>query len=167
MFSLPSFLDPDYYVTGQTSWVIIESVILAFFISGWTALSSYRGALKKQSVHLFWLGNFALAYSAWNLLYLSVYSNQDIELPSTTLTVEFAHRAHLIIGILLPYTCHRFLCVFFNKRKFVPRLPLYSFVALVALLVLIQWKYYWSLLMTGIFIFGSFAWILWSLWRFY
>ncbi|MDB5037348.1 MAG: hypothetical protein JWQ35_876 [Bacteriovoracaceae bacterium] len=166
--SLPEFLDPEYYaISGETSWVIIESVILAFFISGATALASYRVALTRRSTTFFWLGSYALAYGIWNILYLSAYSKRDIELPSATLTVEFAHRAHLIIGILLPYLCHRFLSVFFQKRYFVKHLPFYTFIALTGLLILLQWKYYWSLLMTGAFIFGSFALILWNLWIFY
>lgn len=167
-FNIPEFLDPDFYAQGsETSWVIIESTLLACVLSAWTGLVSLRTALKKQSVNFFWLGMFSFAYAGWNILYLPHYSKRDIPLPSGTVTVEFAHQAHLLMGILLPYVCHRFLCVFFQKRSFVPRFTFYTFVALAVVLALLQFQYYWALLFSGTFIFGGFLLILISLWRYY
>jgi signal transduction histidine kinase len=168
MFSLPEFLNPDFYAQGsETSWMIIESLLLALGISAWTALLCYRAALKKQSASLFWLGSFALAYALWNLLYLPHYSKRDLPLPSGTLTFEFAHRAHLIAGLFLPYLCHRFLSAFFQKRKLAPHVSVYTFFALVALLIMLEIQFYYALLFAGLFIFGSFSLILLHLWRYY
>jgi two-component system sensor histidine kinase HydH len=168
MFSFPEFLDPDYYVQGsETSWMIVESMILACVLSGWTALLCYRAALKKQSVNFFWLGNFSMAYAIWNLLYLPHYSKRDIPFPSGTVTVEFSHHAHLVMGVFLPYFCHRFLAFFFQKRAFVARLTFYTLIVLALLFVMLGAAYYWSLLVAGLFIFGMFGLIIWSLFRYY
>lgn len=169
MFYVPEFLNPDYYIQGrEVSTLIIESGILAFLVTLWTAILSYRASLRKQSAVLFWLGNFSSGYAIWNVLYLSSYSNRDLELPTGTLTAEFANQAHLYVAVILPFLAHQFLYRFFGRRRFFPKLTVYTLLALAALAFLLKTSsYYWALLLSGGFVFGSFFTIVLGLSRFY
>ncbi len=169
MFHIPDFLDPDYYIQGgEVSTVIIESLILAFLISAGTAIGSFRIALKKQSTNFVWLGTFAAAYSIWNILYLSSYSNRDLPFPTGTLPTEMAHKAHLVIALLLPYLAHRFLWLFFGRRSMLPGILAFTLMALLTQILLFKTRFFfWALLMTGIFVFGAFMRISLGIWKFY
>ena len=87
MFSLPDFLDIDFYLTTtEISTVVIQASLLALLLSIWTSVLCFRSALQKHDPSLFWLGGFSVCYGAWNLLYLI--SDITISEPSFGLTLE-------------------------------------------------------------------------------
>jgi len=152
------FLNPDFdQLNSHISAVIVLSGVMACIISATTGLMSYRTALQKQSNVLFWLGNFAWTYALWNILFLSSYARRDIPFASTTLTVEFARRAHLVVGALLPFVCAKFFSLFFNQKKLLRRLGFFcTLAALLLVLIPLDPNYGLVLILSGMFIFGCF-----------
>ncbi|MBN8555520.1 MAG: GAF domain-containing protein [Deltaproteobacteria bacterium] len=169
MFSFPDILDPEFYSTvSEVSAVVIQSEILAFFVSLTAALMSYRNALKKKSRSLFWCGNFALCYALWNIFHLLSLRQNDFEIGHLHFTVEFARKAHLILSLLLPALAHQFFTVFFKQKKLMARLHLLTSIGVFALIFIPMGHYYKAIqFLAGIFVFGSFAFLTLKLWRLY
>lgn len=170
MFSLSSLFDLERLSsTHEVSLVVVQSGILAFLISAVTALLSYRMALRKQSKVLFWLGNFATVYSIWNVFFLSAYAEHDIHFSDSVITPEGAHRAHLFLGLILPFIAHRFLSLFFARKNLLPHLSVWTAAALVGFfLVPLKADHPLLKIGVGLFVFGSFMLLvsrLWSLYR--
>lgn len=169
MNSFGSLFDLDFYRTSsEVSIVVMQSVILAFFLSFATALLSYRAALRKASATLFWCGNFSLAYAVWNLLYLLSLRPENTDSFTFGVSLEFSQRAHLIVSVLLPQFAHRFFSLFFGPKRMASRIPLLSAISVIVLLFIpLENNYRFALLGTGIVVFSMFSSLCYRLWKLY
>jgi signal transduction histidine kinase len=157
--ALPELLDLDFYLQGtEVSAVVIQSALLALFISLITTIFAIRGFLKKRSEPMAWLGIFSSTYALWNLLYLASYTQRDLQFAQATLTASAAHRGHLIAALLLPALAYKFFSFFFFERIALLKwfLATAVLIALVAVIPL-QSFYFWANIATGVFVFWAFV----------
>lgn len=170
MLSWPDILNPSFYrIHSESSPVIIQACIVAFAVGIWLSLISYRSAIKKKSSAFFWCGNFSLAFAFWNICFLSSYAERDIEVWQTSLSNDFAHRAYLALGVLLPCFAHACLRRIYRARYLISgRLHFIAFF-MAALCFLLpdvaQWQAFtWA---CGLVSFSLFGWINFRIWKRY
>ncbi len=169
MFSLSDFLEPiDSRFSQESSVVVIQACIISFVAAAWIAILAYRSALKSRSSAFFWCGNFATAYSLWNLFFLSSYAQRDIEFWNASVSNEFALRAYLGIGALLPSFAHACIRRVYQSRYLVTnRIHVISILtALVAFFAPYPMQRV-TTIVVGVISFLSFATINLKIWRRY
>lgn len=117
MISFPDFLNPNYYRVGtEISIVIIQACIVAFIVGLYIALLGYRSAIQKKNGTHLWAAHFALLYAFWNIFFLAAYTQRDLDLGTTSFSVDFAQRAYVIVGLLLPSFAHSVVLRIYKAR---------------------------------------------------
>jgi len=169
-----SFFDQDFWGSQsyrdihETSVVIIQACIITFVAGAWIAILCYRSALKSQSAAFFWCGNFAIVFSLWNLFFLSSYAQRDIEIWNSSLSNEFALRAYLGLGALIPSFAHACIRRVYQSRYLVTnRIHVISFLTAIVAFFAHFSKQELTTLLVGVVSFSALATINWKIWRRY
>jgi len=167
-FNWDFFGGQSYRDVHETSVVIIQACIITFVAGVWIAILCYRSALKSQSAAFFWCGNFAVVFSLWDLFFLSSYAQRDIELWNASLSNEFAPRAYLGLGALLPSFAHACIRRVYQSRYLVTnRIHIISFLTAIIAFFAPYEKQEITTLVVGIISFLALATINWKIWRRY
>jgi len=167
-FNWDFFGGQSYRDVHETSVVIIQACIITFVAGVWIAILCYRSALKSQSAAFFWCGNFAVVFSLWDLFFLSSYAQRDIELWNASLSNEFALRAYLGLGALLPSFAHACIRRVYQSRYLVTnRIHIISFLTAIIAFFAPYEKQEITTLVVGIISFLALATINWKIWRRY
>lgn len=165
---LENFQPHNYRTTHEVSLVIIQACLISFAAGLWISVLSYRSALKSQSAAFFWCGNFATAFALWNLFFLSSYAQRDLEFWNATVTNEFALRAYLMIGALIPSFAHACLRRVYQSRYLVTnRLHFASFLNFLIAAFSSYETRDLATLLVGLMAFSSLVIMNWKIWRRY